>query len=63
MRDAAYVLRDVGQSSQLRDCPSKCGMGGHPIYDVAYWYKVQMICNALSRPEILCDSKNMERVK
>ncbi len=30
MRDAAYILRDAGQSSQFRDCPAKCGMGGHP---------------------------------
>ncbi len=29
MRDAAYILRDAGQSSQFRDCPAKCGMGGH----------------------------------
>ncbi len=35
----------------------------HSIYDVAYGYKVQMICNALLRPEILCDSKNMVSVK
>ncbi len=31
MQDAAYVLRDVGQSSQFRDCPAKCRTGGHPI--------------------------------
>ncbi len=30
MRDAAYILRDAGQSSQFRDCPAKCGTGGHP---------------------------------
>ncbi len=30
MRDAAYILRDAGQSSQFRDCPAKCGKGGHP---------------------------------
>ncbi len=30
MRDAAYVLQDAGQSSQFRDCPAKCGTGGHP---------------------------------
>ncbi len=37
MRDAVYVLRDAGQSSQFSDCPTKCGMGGHPTRTSCLW--------------------------
>ncbi len=38
MRDAAYILRDAGQSSQFRDCPAKCGTGGHPNLRLGSFY-------------------------
>ncbi len=38
MRDAAYILRDAVQSSQFRDCPAKCGTGGHPNLRLGSFY-------------------------